>query len=88
MKCPNLVSQSTTTRITNFPLDFGNPSTESMLTEDQALLGMGNGCNKSGFAVISYLHVRHSLTQALIYLDVPFQYKSETILFLDATTLE
>ena len=84
IKWAYLLSLSTTTKMTSFPMDFGSPVIKSMLMSTQTSSGIGKGCNSPGLAAQSYLeawHMEHSLINLLTCLWRPFQWKSYLILF-------
>ena len=54
-KCAYLDKRSTTTMMTFFPQDNGNPYMKSMEISVHILLGMGSGCNKPAGRVLSDL---------------------------------
>ncbi|BAU02016.1 hypothetical protein VIGAN_11141900 [Vigna angularis var. angularis] len=46
IKCPYLLSLSTTTSIVSNPCDLGNFTTKSILMSSHTALGMGKGCKR------------------------------------------
>lgn len=56
-KCAYLVSLSTTTRITFFPLDFGRRSIKSRLISDHFCFGIGRGLSNPGYGTCSPLEI-------------------------------
>jgi len=54
-KCVYLVSLSTITMMTLFPLEFNKPMMKSMETSSQHWLGMDNGCKIPGVLIVSTL---------------------------------
>lgn len=75
----------------NLSIWFRRVSMKSIVMLVKITLGMGSGCNVSGFATDSYLffwQTTQFLTYYLTILDKPFQYTIEESLFLFAETLE